>query len=232
MPRHPGVINHDLNKRLPFGDESFEVVYHSHVLEHLTKEQGKAFLAECFRVLKHGGILRVVVPDLERIARLYLENLDKAEEGDERASARHEWMLLELLDQMVRETSGGEMGRYFQLNPMPAEDFVIERFGHQVLEVIKPMRANPAMKNRPVPPLPRQIDAMEAARFRQSGEIHKWMYDRRSLGRLMADSGFSQISVSRAVESLIPDFGKYHLDRMPDGSTRKPDSLFMEAVKP
>jgi predicted SAM-dependent methyltransferase/tetratricopeptide (TPR) repeat protein len=232
MPRHPGVINHDLNKRLPFGNESFEVVYHSHVLEHLTKAQGKAFLAECFRVLKHGGILRVVVPDLERIARLYLENLDNAEEGDERASARHEWMLLELLDQMARETSGGEMGRYFQLNPMPAEDFVIERFGHQVLEVIKPMRANPAMKNRAVPPLPRQIDAMEAARFRQSGEIHKWMYDRRSLGRLLADSGFSQISVRRADESVVPDFEKYHFDRMPDGSTRKPDSLFMEAFKP
>jgi cephalosporin hydroxylase/predicted SAM-dependent methyltransferase len=232
MPRHPEVINHDLNKRLPFEDESFEVVYHSHVLEHLSKEQGKAFLAECFRVLKHGGILRVVVPDLERIARLYLENLDNAEEGNERASARHEWMLLELLDQMVRETSGGEMLRYFQLNPMPAEDFVIDRFGHQVLEVIKPMRANPAMKNRAVPPLPRQIDAMEAARFRQSGEIHKWMYDRRSLGRLMADSGFSQISVRRADESVIPDFEKYHFDRMPDGSTRKPDSLFMEAVKP
>jgi cephalosporin hydroxylase/predicted SAM-dependent methyltransferase len=232
MPRHPGVINHDLNKQLPFADDSFEVVYHSHVLEHLTKEQGKAFLAECFRVLKHGGILRVVVPDLERIARLYLENLDRAEAGDEWASARHEWMLLELLDQMVRETSGGEMGRYFQLNPMPAEDFVLERFGHQVLEVIKPMRANPALMNRPVPPLPRQIDAMEAARFRQSGEIHKWMYDRRSLERLMANSGFSEISVMRADESLIPDFDKYHLDRMPDGSTRKPDSLFMEAVKP
>ena len=232
MPRDPGVINHDLNKRLPFEDESFEVVYHSHVLEHLTKEQGKAFVGECYRVLKPGGILRVVVPDLETIARLYLENLDKAEAGDETASNRHEWMLLELLDQMVRETSGGEMGRYFQLNPMPAEDFVIERFGHQVLEVIKPMRANPAMTNRHVPPLPRQIDAMEAARFRQSGEIHKWMYDRRSLGRLMADSGFSQILVRKVEESRIPDFGKYYLDRLPNGSTRKPDSLFMEAVKP
>lgn len=232
MPRHPGVINHDLNKRLPFADASFEVVYHSHVLEHLTKEQGKAFVEECYRVLKPGGILRVVVPDLETIARLYLENLDKAEAGDGTASNRHEWMLLELLDQMVRETSGGEMGRYFQLNPMPAEDFVIERFGHQVLEVIRPMRANPALRNRPVPPLPRQVDVAEAARFRQSGEIHKWMYDRRSLGRLLVESGFDRVAVKKAGESSIPEFGKYFLDRMPDGSTRKPDSLFVEAFKP
>jgi predicted SAM-dependent methyltransferase len=232
MPRHPGVINHDLNKRLPFANASFEVVYHSHVLEHLTKEQGKAFVEECYRVLKPGGILRVVVPDLETIAKLYLENLDKAESGDGTASNRHEWMLLELLDQMVRETSGGEMGRYFHLNPMPAEDFVTTRLGHQVLEVIRPLRANPALRNRPVPPSPRPIDAMEAARFRQSGEIHKWMYDRRSLGKLLAESGLKRVEVKTAWESSIPEFGTYFLDRMPDGSTRKPDSLFMEAFKP
>jgi len=232
MPRHPGVINHDLNKRLPFADASFEAVYHSHVLEHLTKEQGKSFVEECYRVLKPGGILRVVVPDLETIAKLYLENLYKAEAGDGPASDRHEWMLLELLDQMVRENSGGEMGRYFQLNPMPAEDFVIARLGHQVLEVIRPMRANPALRNRPFPQLPRPIDPMEAARFRQTGEIHKWMYDRRSLGKLLADSGLERVEVKKAWESSIPEFDKYLLDRMPDGSTRKPDSLFMEAIKP
>ena len=231
MPRHPGVINHDLNKRLPFADASFEVVYHSHVLEHLTKAHGKAFVGECYRVLKPGGILRVVVPDLEMIARLYLENLEKAEAGDGTASNRHEWMLLELLDQMVRETSGGEMGRYFQLNPMPAEDFVIKRFGHQVLRVIRPSRANPTLCNQSVPPLPQQIDALEAARFRQGGEIHKWMYDRRSLARLLAESGFDRVAVKKAGESSIPEFGKYFLDRMPDGSTRKPDSLFIEALK-
>jgi hypothetical protein len=174
----------------------------------------------------------VVVPDLETIAKLYLESLDKAESGDGSASNRHEWMLLELLDQMVRETSGGEMGRYFQLNPMPAEDFVITRLGNQVLEVIRPLRANPALRNRPVPPSPRPIDAMEAARFRQSGEIHKWMYDRRSLGKLLAESGLERVEVKKAWESSIPEFGTYLLDRMPDGSTRKPDSLFMESFKP
>jgi len=35
----------------------------------------------------------------------------------------------------------------------------------------------------------------------------------------------------KAGESSIPEFGKYFLDQMPDGSTRKPDSLFMEALK-
>src|SRR5206468_10255188 len=42
--------------------------------------------SECHRVLKPGGILRVVVPDLERIARESIRNLERAlasEEGAE-----------------------------------------------------------------------------------------------------------------------------------------------------
>jgi predicted SAM-dependent methyltransferase len=230
-PRHADVINHDLTKRLPFEDGTFEVVYHSHVLEHLTKEQGTAFMNECCRVLKPKGILRVVVPDLEIIARLYLENLDKSVNGDLRASERHEWMLLELQDQMVREFSGGEMGRYFQLNPMPAEDFVIERLGQEVLDVIKTLRLNPLTKNQPSSSPTSVVDPIQAARFRNCGEVHKWMYDRQSLRRLMINTGFSEISVKKAGESLIPEFWKYYFDRLPNGSTRKPDSLFMEAIK-
>ena len=59
------VIAHDLNLGIPFPDSSFDVVYHSHVLEHFPKAKARRFIAECVRVLKPGGILRVVVPDLE-----------------------------------------------------------------------------------------------------------------------------------------------------------------------
>jgi 2-hydroxychromene-2-carboxylate isomerase len=41
------------------------VVYHSHVLEHLPKDAAPRFVGECYRVLAEGGILRVVVPDLD-----------------------------------------------------------------------------------------------------------------------------------------------------------------------
>ena len=32
------VIAHDLRRGIPFADESFDVVYHSHVLEHLSRK--------------------------------------------------------------------------------------------------------------------------------------------------------------------------------------------------
>src|SRR5437773_9968167 len=59
------IIRWDVRKGIPFPDQAFDVAYHSHFLEHLPKKDASAFLKECYRVLKAGGILRVVVPDLK-----------------------------------------------------------------------------------------------------------------------------------------------------------------------
>lgn len=232
VSQSPEVIQHDLRERLPLDDGSCAVVYHSHVLEHLPHASAPLLLRECHRVLAPDGFLHIVVPDLETIARLYLENLKDAIAGDDHAARRYEWMTLELMDQMVREESGGEMLRYWQLNPMPAEGFVIERMGREVLRVIEPYRAR-VLSNAPPPPPPRQSPKPDdVARFRASGEVHKWMYDRWSLRVLLENTGFHQIKVCAASESQIPDFARYGLDLNADGSVRKPDSLFMEARKP
>src|SRR5207302_1827164 len=100
---------HDVTSSLPFDDCHFDAVYHAHLLEHLPRERVPSFLGECFRVLKPGGVLRVVVPDLEQIARLYLESLEAAWDGDRDASQRYRWAMLEMYDQMVRERPGGAM---------------------------------------------------------------------------------------------------------------------------
>lgn len=78
------VISHDLSKGIPFKDASFQVVYHSHLLEHFSKNCGQGLLLECFRVLKPGGIIRVAVPDLERIVREYLNAFEDAARNSER----------------------------------------------------------------------------------------------------------------------------------------------------
>ena len=77
-PCVPGVIAHDLSRGIPLPDSSCDVVYHSHLVEHLRPEDARRFMKECYRVLKAGGILRVATPDLERICRLYLEKLEGA----------------------------------------------------------------------------------------------------------------------------------------------------------
>lgn len=45
-------------------DGSVRLIYHSHLIEHLSFYQGVEFLAECRRILKPGGVMRVCTPDL------------------------------------------------------------------------------------------------------------------------------------------------------------------------
>jgi len=229
----PDVLVHDLDTGVPFDDNSFDAVYHSHVLEHFSKERASVFLEECFRVLKPGGIIRVVVPDLETIARLYLKSLEEALQNDNEGRNRYEWMTLELLDQMARHASGGAMQEYWRRNPMPAEDFVIERLGPGVLNVLKKIRST-SPQDQIISPNRRELalDPSQIGQFRISGEVHQWMYDRYSLAQMLEKAGFSNVRKYQANESEIEDFNRYLLDIEEDGSVRKPDSLFMEAVKP
>lgn len=53
-------------------DNSSELIYACHVLEHFGRKTYRAALAEWFRVLAPGGVLRLAVPDFEVAARLYL----------------------------------------------------------------------------------------------------------------------------------------------------------------
>ena len=68
------MLNHDLRNGIPAEDESLDLVYHSHMLEHLSYTDGIEFLRECFRVLRPGGIMRVLVPDLELWINAYTNN--------------------------------------------------------------------------------------------------------------------------------------------------------------
>ena len=59
------MLNHDLVQGIPCSDGSLEVIYHSHLLEHLSYKDGMVFVENCFKALQPGGIMRVLVPDLE-----------------------------------------------------------------------------------------------------------------------------------------------------------------------
>ena len=56
---------YDLSNNVPFYENSVDVVYSSHFLEHLNKDDGYLFLENIYNSLKSGGLLRVVVPDLD-----------------------------------------------------------------------------------------------------------------------------------------------------------------------
>lgn len=238
--RNPQVIAHDLSRGIPLADASCDIVYHSHVLEHIRRDDALPFLRECFRVLQPGGILRVVTPDLERICRLYLEKLNAAANGDTAAASDYDWMMLELYDQTVREKPGGHMLDHLRQQPLPNESFVFERIGGEGRELVSALKKSAGPGTRPRKLRERLLRlffgekfarAARIGRYRLTGEVHQWLYDRFSLARLLRGAGFHN-PVSRAAhESAIPHWPSFNLDTQPDGSVFKPDSIFMEATK-
>lgn len=60
---------HDLP--IPFNDNFFKGVYSSHCLEHLNEKEVTTVLKEAHRILRPGGTLRIVVPDMGRIFDAY-----------------------------------------------------------------------------------------------------------------------------------------------------------------
>lgn len=240
------VIVHDLRTGIPLADQSCDAVYSAALLEHLRRDDARALMVECGRVLRPGGIVRVVVPDLEEICRLYLLTLDEASRGVPGASDDYDWMMLELYDQVVRNVSGGDMLAYLRRTALPNEAFVYRRIGEIAKSArVEPPPAPPSAPSGRRPLLARVADRISrlfrrcdrpqgsaVEQFRNSGEIHHWMYDRFSLSRLLLEAGFSDPALQSATMSQIPDWERYGLDAWPDGTPVKPDCLCLEARKP
>lgn len=243
------VKAYNLLEGIPFAENSFEVVYHSHLLEHFPKKQAVKFIEECYRILKPGGILRVVIPDLEQIALNYIKYLNEALLNVPGTDRKYEWTMLEMYDQTVRNKSGGEMMEYIRDISKNNDDFLLERNGKEVELIMKQVRGQVPMpvssKIRRIMSLlyhfsiknvllkillQKEYKTYEESVFRKQGEIHQWMYDRYSLKKILESVGFKKIENKSAFSSYLPDWNDYHLDGE-NGKVRKPDSLFMEAIK-
>jgi len=187
---------------------------------------------------------------------MYLQALEKASQGEGEWRHHYEWMMLELYDQTVRECPGGAMLEYFKRDPIPNKAFVDERIGSEAQHIIQALQTSPSqdghqrlgirdliLRIRYLPHFVRarlikrllckdDYKALQIGRFRSQGEIHHWMYDRYSLARLLEQAGFQHLVQRTAFESAIENWAQFDLDTEPDGTTYKPDSLYMEAVKP
>ena len=69
------------------------------------------------------------------------------------------------------------------------------------------------------------LAAYDHGRFRNGGEVHKWMYDRYSLLKVLESAGFTENKRVGLSESRVANWSGFNLDTEADGSTYKPDSL-------
>lgn len=87
----------DVRSGLPVASATVDRAYCSHVLEHLALDDCRRAIGETLRILKPGGIFRIVLPDLEGYARTYMESV-----GDPEAA--HTFMRSSLLGAESRAT--------------------------------------------------------------------------------------------------------------------------------
>lgn len=242
----------NLLKRLPIKQEIADLVYSSHFLEHIPRPKVNDFLNEILRILKPGGVVRFVLPDLENMANSYV-NLRK--QGDHQKA---DFLVLEMIDQCVRITGGGELGVFFskiKSNPDQYKfmsEFVRERTGDDLtLSSFKQkQKYNFVSKNLKsiLASIIHRIQkywikivllALPSA-FRDQnislasiGERHHWIWDFYSLKKILEEVGFLEVKRLSASTSIVKDFPFYPLDIDDEGKPRKgAESMYVEAIKP
>ena len=76
----PGVMWMDATRQFPFADETFHYIYSEHMIEHVPYDRGTYMLRECYRVMRPGGVIRVITPNLSAILGLYGPKLSAEQE--------------------------------------------------------------------------------------------------------------------------------------------------------
>lgn len=247
-PFSPSVRQANLLDRLPLMDESASLVYSSHFLEHVPYGLVPGLLRECLRVLHPGGVVRLVLPDLENMVREYLaQRLANAHD-------KADFIVLELIDQCVRRDSGGELGRFYRQTAAIANNgadsminYIRDRTGEDLFASTVAAKGGRDLHSAIVT-LRGRIErawirlclrALPAAFRTQNvslaavGERHHWLWDFHQITLALESAGFVEVKRYAADASGVSNFPLHPLDIDTDGRPRKgAESMYVEARKP
>ena len=157
-----GIRYANAASRIPHAGGTVDVIYSSHMIEHLDRREARSFLAECLRALKPGGVLRIAVPDLRVTVNDYVAK------GN-------------------------------------ADTFL----DHLQLDLDKPHGFVGHVKHLLV-----------------GGRNHHWLYDGRSMSKLLTECGFEQVEVLEPGRTRIAEPGELNL------AERLGESVFVEGSRP
>ena len=243
-PNSELVKKTNLIQPLPFPNNHFDVVYTSHFVEHIRRSDVNDFLRECLRVLKPNGIIRIVVPDFENIAREYVSNMDSGNH------LKAEFNIIELIDQCVRTISGGQLSSWRARSDIDLEtkQYVSSRTGFKYKSYegnkkrIKRITAAGFMRKAIkkisdvyitviIRLLPKWFQENHL-NLTNTGELHRWVYDFNTMKIVLRDIGFLSVERFTVQTSSINNFPFFPLDIDESGDSRKGlESMYIEAKK-
>lgn len=137
----------DLSRPFRFPDNTFECAFTSHVLEHLHPDVAEHCLREVHRVLMPGGIVRVVVPDLDRAVAGYdpadpdrfLWGMYQGRSSREMGAVRHWWSYnAHSLEVLLRTVGFADVERCdYRQGRLPDLERIDNRPGSLFMEAVK-----------------------------------------------------------------------------------------------
>lgn len=73
------VIKDDVANLITIEDDSIDLIYASHILEHFGRHEVEGILRTWHKKMKLGGLLRLAVPDFETVCQRYLQHKNISE---------------------------------------------------------------------------------------------------------------------------------------------------------
>lgn len=73
FPCNNSVTKIDLLQKMNFEDNSIDFIFFEHAIEHFDEVDGFHIIQECYRILKKGGVMRILTPSLDTYVRRFNE---------------------------------------------------------------------------------------------------------------------------------------------------------------
>lgn len=212
---HLANITHD---RLPFEDDSIEVLNASHVLEHLRDSELRHFLREAYRVLSPSGTFRIAVPDLERFIESYHRD----------GLAMHfDWPMCSFSNMRAYKENEVRAGREYPDALLPHNGLIsivaIYTNGHR-LPVATKEEVEEHLRTADIDHFVHWCVSLKDTEREDFGHCNGFSFDR--LSRFFEEAGFSSVT-----RSTFGDTSNIRLLRGIDRHTVKTISLFVNASK-
>ena len=243
------VTKINLLNKLPFLDNSVDAIYCSHFLEHIPIDKVSNFLHECFRILKKGGVFRLVLPDFESLSKEYLKQVKL------KNKVKSKIVLLTIIDQCVRKKPGGLLNEFYKdlltkkkvkkseikyLTFLNGVDFetksknkskrTFNSYIQKIYSLIKIIFLNIWLRFIMML-LPKTFKEQNISLAR-IGELHHWIWDYYSLSDYLVKAGFSK-TIRQKYNMTISKVSKLYIfdqDRKKKMS-RGIESMYIESLK-
>lgn len=131
----PHITSNDIIN-LPFEQNSVDLIYASHVLEYFDRESAGEVLKKWFGYLKHGGVLRLAVPDFRELCQAYLEDDQPL------------WSILGPL--YGRMYSNGDIIYHKTIFDYHELGLLLKTAGFRKVEKYNPYKCQPLLDNKPI----------------------------------------------------------------------------------